>query len=979
MDEKGFLGALEWRKQRTLGNEESVSPDRIAAIQSSLSKMAGKKSANASDFNWVELGPDNVGGRTRALIYDKFNPAIMYAGGVSGGLWKSVTGGQSWNKVIFSGLNESEFTTLNVSCIEQAADGAIYFGTGEGFGGSMSNYGVSQGNGIWKSTDGVSFSQLSFTWTGTYQNIFNYVNRIACDPTNANRLYAATHKGLYYSDDAGATWAKIPSLSLSMQSKECQDVKAGPDGTIVAAIDFKTFIAKAGDINNMTSPSGSPGLNAGRLEFAVSPSNSAYMYCQAATNAGYLYNIYQTADTGATWTIIGPGGSLDLQTVGNQGTYDNCIAVFPDNPEKIIVGGQSQMFMWSPTSEWQELTSGYVDEESPLYVHADQHVFAFHPNYGQNGNQTLVVGTDGGVFISEYGGLYWAMLNKNYAVTQFYKIDTDGKGRVIGGTQDNGTQYNDYGGNTSRNFFEVSGGDGGESAMSELNPNVTFATVYYGSLKRSEEKGASFYETGRYFYSNFILNRYYGGLEANIGSTDYPSAPFVTLFDLWESFNDPNSIDSVIWTNNRYLIPEVEWDAYYADLQKNFSDFTLDTSSFMNINGELMIDAGIIIPAGATFIVPSSINSLPLVYNTPVTINPEDAIKVKDTYQAMLAIPLWDRNNNLFNVWVTRKPLNFNVLAPYQPWVPVVKNGIPSNSSWGFGDLAFSKDGNHLFFGFNNTLYRVSGFSTARTVGEMHSDSTNYGLTTTICETFSNSINAVAIDPNDPDHIIVALSGYSGTSSLYFSSNATAANPTFSSKQGNLPAMPVFSGIMNIGNYKQVLVGTEFGVFSTEDITAASPEWVDQNANGMSHVFTADMVQQQYENYQYNQNNHYNIENSGMIYIGTHGRGIFRSDAWKGQAAVNGPDAEIVVASAVSVYPNPVKDRATVRFTLNSGSSASIMVYDLNGKLISKKDMSSLSRGEQTATLSFKGVKAGSYIVVVQTGNHKTSQKVVVM
>jgi hypothetical protein len=29
--------------------------------------------------------------------------------------------------VIFSGLNESEFTTLNVSCIEQAADGAIYF------------------------------------------------------------------------------------------------------------------------------------------------------------------------------------------------------------------------------------------------------------------------------------------------------------------------------------------------------------------------------------------------------------------------------------------------------------------------------------------------------------------------------------------------------------------------------------------------------------------------------------------------------------------------------------------------------------------------------------------------------------------------------------------------------------------------------------------------------------------------------------
>lgn len=980
-DDKGFVGAMEWKKQRTLGNELSVSPERLQEIKTSLTALSKTKSTSETEFTWTELGPDNVGGRTRALIYDKFNPSILYAGGVSGGLWKSTTGGQSWNKLSFSSLEEGEFATMNVSCLAQGADGAIYFGTGEGFGGSMSNYGVSQGAGIWKSADGVTFTQLEATWTGTNQNIFNYVNRMACDPDDANRVYAATHKGLYYSDDAGLSWNKIPSLSISTQSKECLDVKVGPDGTIVAAIDNKTYIAKEGDVNNMYRPLYSPAVNGGRLEFAIAPSTSAYMYCQAANSSGYLDSIYQSTDTGTTWTVIGPGGSLELQTVGNQGTYDNCIAAFPDNPEKIIVGGQAQMFMWTPQTLWQELTSGYVDPDSYLYVHADQHVFAFHPQYGQGGNQQVLVGTDGGIHLSNYGGLYWTMLNKNFAVTQFYKIDTDGQGRVAGGTQDNGTQYNDFGGNTIRNFVEINGGDGAETHLSELNPNVTFSTVYYGSLKRSEEKGSSIYETGRYFYNNFILNRFFGGLEGNIGDGSFPAAPFVTLFDLWESFYDENSIDSVTNLNSRYLVPEIEWNDFYQALQNTYSDFSLDTVSFININGEKMIDAGVIINSGSQMITGSSINNLPLVTVTNTTINPLDTFKVKDTYQAMLAIPLWDRANNNYNVWVTRKPLNFNILAPYQPWVPVMLGGISATSNWGMNDLAFSSDGNHLFIAFNSSLYRVSGFSTNRTVGQMHADSTaTYGLTTTLIESFSNSINGIVIDPNDADNVLVTLSGYSGASSLYYSTNATAANPSFSSKMGNLPSMPVFTGIINVGDSKQALVGTEFGVFSTDDITVSSPTWKDQNINGMSHVFTADIVQQEFANYHYGQNNHYTIENSGMVYIGTHGRGIFRSDTWKGQVAVHGPIAETpVAANTMSVFPNPASESTTVRFSLNTGNHADIMVYDLHGKLVLSKQLSSLSPGEHSVTLNLKSLNAGSYLVVLKSGIVKRSQKIVVM
>lgn len=979
MDSKGFLGAMEWKKLRTLGNEESVSADRLEEIKAGLNIVSKQKNSNQSDFVWTELGPDNVGGRTRALIYDKNNPAIMYVGGVSGGLWKSVTSGQSWNKVLFAGVDAADFATLNVSCLAQGADGAIYFGTGEGLGGSMANYGVAQGAGIWKSTDGVTFTRLSATWTGSAQSVFNYVNRIACDPTNANRLYAATHKGLYYSDDAGATFQTIPSLSTIYKSKETKDVKIGPDGTIVAAIDNRTFIAKGGNVNAMVNPTGSPIVNGGRLEFAVSPTNSAYMYCQAAANTGLLHNIYQSTDTGTTWTIIGPGGIADLQTLGNQGTYDNCIAVFPDNPEKIITGGQSTMFMWSPQTEWAPVATGNTSPTSILYVHADQHVFAFHPNYGQNGNQTLVVGTDGGVHVSHNGGIYWSSLNKNFAVTQFYKIDTDGKGNVIGGTQDNGTQFNNFSGNTVRNFVEVNGGDGAECRMSELNPNVSFATVYYGSMKRSEEKGEDFYTSGRYFYSNFILNKYFGGLESNIGSLEYPTAPFVTVFDLWESFNDPKSADTVSWINERYQIPAIEFNNFIAQMQGKISDFELDTTSFYNQNNEKMFEIGFIIQAGARLKIGSSINKLPLDYVASSIINPEDTIKVQDTYQAMLAIPLYDRTKGSYQIWLTRKPLNFNVLAPYQPWAPLIPGSVTAGSIWSFGDLTFSKDGNHLYYSINANLYRISGLSDARTVAQLHSDSTStYLLTNTLIESFGNSVNSIVIDPNNPDKVMVTLSGYSGVGSVYYSVNGTAANPTFSNKQGNLPVMPAFTGIINWENGKQALIGTEFGVFSTEDISVASPVWVDQNKSGLSYVFAADMVQQTFENFQEGQNYHFDITNHGFVYVGTHGRGIFRSDAWKGPAAVYSPaDTNAGLTVGLTVYPNPVKEVATVDFKLINSGNVSLKVYDLSGKLVYSRSLASLQAGSHQRDLSLGHLQKGTYILSLENGKHTTTQKIV--
>ena len=69
--------------------------DYAAAYQQALTMS----NAKAASFTFEEDGPDNVGGRTRAIIVDPNNDFTVYAGSVDGGLYKSVNGGNNWNQL----------------------------------------------------------------------------------------------------------------------------------------------------------------------------------------------------------------------------------------------------------------------------------------------------------------------------------------------------------------------------------------------------------------------------------------------------------------------------------------------------------------------------------------------------------------------------------------------------------------------------------------------------------------------------------------------------------------------------------------------------------------------------------------------------------------------------------------------------------------------------------------------------------------
>src|SRR5690606_29590938 len=88
------------------------------------------------------------------------------------------------------------------------------------------------------------------------------------------------------------------------------------------------------------------------------------------------------------------------------------------------------------TGGWNQLSLWFAAESSPMYVHADNHEIVF------DSNNRMYIGNDGGVGISTDLGQTFIAANRGYNTVQFYSIANDGSGRLIGGTQDNGTLYN---------------------------------------------------------------------------------------------------------------------------------------------------------------------------------------------------------------------------------------------------------------------------------------------------------------------------------------------------------------------------------------------------------------------------------------------------------------------------------------------------------------------------------------------------------
>jgi photosystem II stability/assembly factor-like uncharacterized protein len=325
---------------RTLpGKEKPDYPPNYKMIELTKAKERAKVGLTkpASKLNWIERGPGNASGRTRAIIVDPDDPShnTWFAGSVSGGIWKTTDAGQSWTELTRD-LPNLAFSTMAMAASNH---NIIYAGTGEGF----FNVDGVRGDGIFKSTDrGQTWAQLSAT-TGNWD--FAWVNRLVVDPSDENVVLTATGNGIYRSTDGGATWTEVywgviyPIQQIVANPQNFSTLYATRNGYGFAS----SLILKSTD-GGVTWYSLSTSMAVyGRIEVAIAPSDTSRIYALAEKDWGGPSVLYVSNDAGASWQPLqeesGEEPNVFSLGGGNQGWYDNAITVHPFSPDTVFAGG----------------------------------------------------------------------------------------------------------------------------------------------------------------------------------------------------------------------------------------------------------------------------------------------------------------------------------------------------------------------------------------------------------------------------------------------------------------------------------------------------------------------------------------------------------------------------------------------------------------------------------------------------------------
>ena len=443
-----------------------------------------------ANVRWLERGPNNIGGRTRAIQVDLNDKTgnTVFAGGVTGGLYKvtDVSGVAKWEKV-YDWLDN-----ITISSIAQDPKNPqiMYIGTGDtdGAGAFVPGQGGTLGVGIYKSTDGGKTWNLLPATTIPRSASYQYVTKIIVTP-DSGYVFAATFIGVFKSKDGGATWKIV-------LGGKTWDMARGSDGRIYAALQSGAQVSKSfGESGTFTSMAGTgfPN-NLNRVQLACASSNPEVVYVVGALAGNTGSPIYRSNNAGATWSQgatppRGCGGSGEFTS--GQAWYDLTIAVDPLNETMVWVGGIEQWRSADGGANWQQMTGGYCPSSFP-YAHVDQHVLHFDPL----NPSVLYVGNDGGVFrVTNAAGKHAIKeLNNGYTTTQFYAcaIHPDsGSTHFLAGAQDNNSILV-AGSKSVGNGRAVLGGDGFYCFIDQDNPNIQIASSQGGNWAISTNGGASF-------------------------------------------------------------------------------------------------------------------------------------------------------------------------------------------------------------------------------------------------------------------------------------------------------------------------------------------------------------------------------------------------------------------------------------------------------------------------------------------------------
>ena len=489
-------------------------------------KRFSRRDAGVDRNNWISIGPGNIGGRIRSLAFDPDDSQRIYAGAVAGGVWLTENAGASWQPL------DDYMGNLSISTLvfDPNDSNIIYAGTGEG----TFNADQVRGLGIFKSIDkGQTWTHLTAT-ADDYD--FYWVNRLTILP-DSSKIFAATHTGIWKSEDGGTSWTQT-------HSGRTFDVDAHPtDNNLLIAGTAGNALYSTDGGETWDTATGLVG-GSGRVEIAYARGTPTTTYVSVNVSSG---EIWKSTDGGQSYTQTSTGTSY----LGSQGWYDNALWVDPLDEDHVIVGG---IDLWRTTNGGGNLSKISTWWKAPNSAHADHHFVIEHPDYDGTSNKRVYFANDGGVYTAPDVSIAnddtgWQELNNQLTITQFYGMGVAPDGTVVGGTQDNGTLV--YKGN-SEGWTTTFGGDGGWSAADPTDSNYLYGEYVYLQIHRSTNGGVG-------YSSSYIFQ---GANSANF------IAPFIL------DPNNPNRLlggGDELWVSDNVKDATPSFSAIKSDIGSNIS------------------------------------------------------------------------------------------------------------------------------------------------------------------------------------------------------------------------------------------------------------------------------------------------------------------------------------------------------------------------------------------------------------------------
>lgn len=956
----------------------------------------GRVPGDATDNNWIERGPNNVGGRTRALMFDPNDSTneTVFAGGVSGGLWKNTNisnAASSWTQIDFP-----EHVNVTKIVADPNDSNVFYIGTGESWVTGQVN-----GNGVWKSTDGGN----------TWANVFGGATGEASFLTDSKVVVnsPAVISGEYAAIDSnyGGTQLTVPvtgNLVLvddgsANPTEGCNPIvnSAEVNGNIAVIVRGScNFTAKVINAQNagaiavvMVNNIGGPPITMGGTG---SPSIPAVMVSKA--------------DGDAMIAQLGSGVNVTLEPVSNASEWVGFFVV-PGNMHinDIAIkdnGGVSEIYLAAGST--------FYSESSPVALLGPDSYGVYKSTDGGSSWSLSSVPTTTDGNNHEPNNIEIAIDGTIWMSTRNSPLHGDGGGKVFSSAD----------GDTFGLVYEVTDGERTEIATSKTNAG----TVYV--LAELSTGGVTMKRTNTSFVPLFTVVDLPlpNDADPNIAANDFPNnQAFYNLVIELEPTNDQN-----VFVGGIDLFKSTNGGGFWNQLSHWYGGFGIqyahaDQHAVAFGNGDVSKvvfgnDGGVYYSADGGTTIQERNNG----YNTsqfytvgvaPTTAftgdyfagglqdngtqlfenaNPTGTDSSSEPYGGDGAYTFFDQDGtdkyfirnyvysagiNLYNFdtssevvinseslavangdFINQQDLdsNLNILYTNYSSDPnfIIRrySGILSS-----GTLTKTSLTNALLDA-SPTAFKVSPFTTTSSTLLVGLDSgkllklENADTTPAWSELdtpFFGSVSDIEFGQSEND-IFVTMHNY-GVESIYYSADGGV---TWESKEGNLPDLPVKTILQNPLNLEQVIVGTDLGVWFTEDFSSANPNW-SPAFNGMSNTMVTDL----------------DLRDDNMVFAATYGRGIFSGTFTPDALSVD----ENILSEGINVYPTISNGSINIESKLSLGD-VKLNIYSLNGQKVHSSNLELSANNTQRINLN---LSSGMYIAQFVTETNETDSRKIII